>query len=145
LFSDGESVRFFPKYVGQRLTSVLPTTGFLGVGPPQKPQAPVKLIVLRFGSSHDRIYRSDGTVDPGYRPDLRAPLIAAQLAQDAGGAVFQGNQAGAAAKAVRSAIGSGPRERRVTGTKTTRLAIYAALASLLPLAYLVWRRNLASL
>jgi hypothetical protein len=144
LFSDGESVRFFPKYVGQRLSARFPATGFLG-GQPQKPQAPVKLIVLQFGSPHDRIYHSDGTVDPGYRPELSAPTTAAELAHDAGGLVFRGNQATAAAKAVRSAIGSGSRQRRVTTTKTTQLAIYAALASLVPLAFLVWRRNLAGL
>jgi hypothetical protein len=145
LLTDGESVKFFPKYVGQRLTARLPTTGFGGGGGPQKPQAPVKLIVLRFGSAHDRIYRSDGTVDPGYRPDLGAPTVAAELAQDAGGLLFQGNQLMAAEKALRKAIGSGPKSRRVTATKTTRLAVYTALASFLPLGLLVWRRNLVAL
>ena len=146
LLSDGESVRFFPKYVGQRLTARLPTTGFGGGGGPlQKPQARVKLIVLRFGSAHDRIYRSDGTVDPGYRPDFSAPTIAAELALDAGGLLFPGNQVAAADKALRKAIGSGPKSRRVTATRTTRLAVYTALASLLPLGFFVWRRNLVAL
>jgi hypothetical protein len=50
----------------------------------------------------------------------------------------------AAEKALHNAIGSGPKSRRVTTTKTTRLAVYAALASFLPLGFLVWRRNLVA-
>src|SRR5262249_52425157 len=53
LFSDGESRKFFPEYVGQRLTAPM-TPSFVG-GIRQKPQASVKLIVLRFGSAKDRI------------------------------------------------------------------------------------------
>jgi len=142
--TDGESITFFPQNVGQRLSGKLPTAGFFG-GRPQKPQAPVKLIVLRFGSARDRIYRSDGTADPGYRPDLRAPTIVAELAADAHGSAFEGSQLDAATKALREAIGSGPKSKKVTQTKTTRLALYTALLALVPLGLLVWRRNLVAL
>jgi hypothetical protein len=39
----------------------------------------------------------------------------------------------------------GPKSRRATAAKTTRLAVYTALASLPPLGFIVWRRNLVAL
>jgi len=141
--TDGESIMFFPQNVGQRLSAKLPQTNFFGR--PTVPQAPVKLIILRFGSPGDRIYHQDGTVDPGYRPDLRAPEITAELAADAHGSAFEGSQLGAARAALREAIGSGPKSKHVTTTKTTRLALYTALVALLPLGLIVWRRNLVAL
>jgi hypothetical protein len=141
--TDGESVNYFPENIGRRLTGPLPPL-FLN-GRLLKTQAPVRLIVIRFGSANDRIYRSDGTVDPGYRPDVRASAIVAELARDAHGPAYDGSQLGAAKTALQRAIGSGPKSKRVTETKTTRLAVYSALAALVPLGLIVWRRNLIDL
>ncbi len=143
-FTDGESITFFPQNVGQRLAGKMFPSGF-NAGRPFKPQAPVKLIVMRFGSATDRIYRADGTVDPGYRPDLRAPTITAELAADAHGSAFEGSQLDAAKAALRKAIGTGPKSKRVTTIETTRLALYTALVALFPLGLIVWRRNLVAL
>jgi hypothetical protein len=143
LLTDGESVTYFPENVGRRLTGPLPPVLLNGRVLPT--QAPVRLLVIRFGSANDRIYRSDGTVDPGYRPDLRASTVVDELARDASGEAFDGRQLAAAKTALQRAIGSGPKSKRVTVTRTRRLAVYTALAALIPLGLVVWRRNLIDL
>jgi hypothetical protein len=152
LFSDGESIKFFPTYLGKRLSAPIPpgAIGFGGgggggFGALQKPQAPVKLIVLKFGSAKDHVYHPDGSIDPGYRADPGAESTAAELAQDAGGLLFHGNQIPAAERALRSEFGAGPRSVRVTPMRTRKLAVDVALASLLPLGFLLWRRNFIAL
>jgi hypothetical protein len=143
LLTDGESITYFPQTVGQRLTGTLPPV-FLS-GRQLRPQSPVHLIVIRFGTSQDRVYRADGTVDPGYRPDLRAPAIVEELTREAHGEAFDGSQLGAAKTALRRAIGSGSKSKHVTQMKTKRLAVYTAGVALLPLGLIVWRRNLTDL
>jgi len=149
LLTDGESTKYFPTSVGQQLAGTSTSSSGVFGGPlqqqPQQSQAPVKLLIVRVGSSRDRIRRPDGTVDPGYRPDLRAPQIVGELAQAANGSVFQPDRLGAAESALRSAVGSGPASTRITTTKTRRLAPYVALLALVPLGLLVWRRNVVSL
>jgi len=148
LFTDGESTTYFPQNVGERLSGAQPaplTPGLFGQQQQQQVEAPVKLLVLRFGGARDRIYKADGSVDPGYRPDLRAPEIVAELARDAHGFAFDADQLGAAKRTLRGAVGTGPRSAHTTTMKTTRLAVYAAVLALLPLGLLVWRRNVTAL
>ena len=66
----------------------------------------------------------------------------AELAREAHGRTFDASRLAAAKTALRRAIGSGPKSKRVTEMKTTRLAVYPALAALIPLGLVVWRRNL---
>lgn len=143
LLTDGESTTYLPQNVGQRLAGTLSAPGFFGR--PQQTQAPVKLLIVRFGTANDRIYRPDGSADPGYRPDLRAPAIVAELTQAAQGRAFEASQLATAKAALRAAVGSGPTSKRTTTMKLTRLAPYAALAALVPLGLLMWRRNVAAL
>jgi hypothetical protein len=142
-FTDGESTRFFPENIGQRLTGpLLPTTSF---GRIQKPQPRVKLLVMHYWSARDRVYRPDRTVDAAYRPDLRAPAIVAELARDVHSRPFGPGELEDAKAALRKAVASDRKGGRVAATKTTKLAPYAAAVALFPLGLLVWRRNLAAL
>jgi hypothetical protein len=143
LLTAGESTTYFPQNVGERLAGTLPAPSFFGR--PQQPQPPVKLLIVRFGGANDRVYRPDGSVDPGYRPDLRAPEIVAELSKAAHGRALDASQLAAAKGALRTAVGSGPTSKRTTTIKMTRLALYAALAALVPLALVIWRRNVAAL
>ena len=143
LLTDGESTTYFPQNVGQRLTTMAPVSS--GFGRPQPVQPPVKLLIVRFGNSGDRIYRPDGSADPGYRPDIRAPATVAELAQAAQSRAFDAGELGAAKAALRTAIGAGPRSSRTTTMTTTRLAPFVAMLALVPLGLVVWRRNLVSL
>jgi hypothetical protein len=142
LLTDGETTTFFPQAVGQRLTGTLPVQTF---GRSQPIQPPVKLIVIRFGSARDRIYRADGSVDAGYRPDLRAEEHVSALVRAARGRLFDGDQVGTATAALRAAVGSARKNGRTTTMETTRLAPYVALAAFVPLGLLLWRRNLVAL
>jgi len=137
--TDGESGRFSPQAVGAALAGRGGQGGFS-----RAPQAPVKLIIVRVGTSADRIYDAQGRPDPAYRPDLGAAGIVSQLAKDAGGSAFDVGRLGAATRALRKAVEAGTSNRHAGGVKTTSLALYVALAACLPLAFVVWRRNLAS-
>jgi hypothetical protein len=145
LLTDGESTTFYPEEVGQRLRSSTPPE--VGIpGPfPQKLQAPVKLIILRFGSAHDRIYLPDGRLDGGYRPDPGAAATVDELASDSGGSAFAGNRVGQAIADLHTALGTGPSGAVINSSKTRALAPYVALAALAPLGFVLWRRNFASL
>ncbi len=150
LLTDGESTTFYPDAVGQRLgqqQSGFPGGGGGAFGGPRRRRAdPVKLLIVRFGGSGDRIYRPGGGTDPGYRPDIRAGSIVSDLARATGGRSFDARQLASARAALRSAVGSGgPASSEKLDTKTTRLAPYIALLALVPLGFLLWRRNLTSL
>jgi hypothetical protein len=143
LLTDGETTTYFPQNVGQRLTAAVPPSSTFGR--PRPIQAPVALLVVRFGGPGDRIYRPDGTIDPGYRPEFNAPAKIAELAQDTHGLAFDARSLQAARVALQAAVGAGPSSTKTTAQTTTRLAPYVALLALAPLGFLVWRRNLVSL
>jgi len=142
LLTDGETAPFFPEAVGQRLAGMQPVQTY---GQPQPVQPRVKLVVVRFGSARDRIYRTEGSVDAGYRPDLGATSQLSALVQASRGQLIDARDFGAATAALRDAVGSSRRGERTTLTTTTRLAPYAALAAFVPLGLLLWRRNLVAL
>jgi hypothetical protein len=64
------------------------------------------------------------------------------LAVATGGRVFGEGDLGEAATRLRALFGSGPTTRALASARReTPLAPYAALAALLPLAMLLWRRT----
>jgi hypothetical protein len=141
LLTDGESGPFFAASIGEALR---PTT------PPQPSQralleAPVSLVIVRFGSSSDRVYDANGTVEAAYQPDKRAPTVVDGLAEAAGGRAFDSGQLADAGATLRKQVGSAHASLHGTRTKTTTLAPYAALAALIPLAFILRRRNFTKL
>jgi hypothetical protein len=141
LLTDGESGPFFAPSIGEALR---PTTPPL---PSQRAliEAPVSLTIVRFGSSGDRVYDADGTVEAAYRPDARAPTVVEGLAEAARGHAFDSGQLADAEATLRKQVGSTHASLRGTRTKTTRLAPYVAFAALIPLAFLFRQRNFAKL
>ena len=141
LLTDGESGPFFPASIGEALR---PTTPPL---PSQRAlaEAPVSLVIVRFGSSSDRVYDADGTVEAAYRPDVRAPTVVEGLAEAARGNAFDSGHLADVEATLRKEIGSTNASLQGTRTKTTTLAPYVALAALIPLAFVLWQRNLAKL
>ena len=101
--------------------------------------------IVRVGTARDRIYRTGSTIDPGYRPDLAAGDIIANLAQAADGRAFDVRQLASAKAALRVAAESGPSSSMPADRNTTSLAVYAALLACLPLGLIVWRRGFAAL
>jgi hypothetical protein len=70
-----------------------------------------RLVVVRVGTAADRIYRSDGLIVAGYRPESSAATAVERLARLAGGSAFSQGELTAAAAALKQAADTGPRER----------------------------------
>jgi hypothetical protein len=94
-------------------------------------------IFIRIASHGELVYGAGGHPEAGYRPDPSSAETVADLAHAAGGRSFSEGQLGAAAAAVRKAIGRGPVRREGLTVSTLALAPYAALAALVPLLLLV--------
>jgi hypothetical protein len=99
-------------------------------------------VVVRVGSSSERVYGPDGAAEPGYRPDPASGRRLADLAEATGGRVYGGGEVGAAAREARRLLGSGPTATRGTERRSVSLAPYAALLALLPLGFVLWTRNI---
>ena len=101
----------------------------------------VEPIFVRFGSAGERIYET-GVVERGYRPDFAARAAVQRFASLVRGRVFEEGQVDQVVAAVRSTLGSGPtRDRRHEGSRFA-LMPYVVLAAVLPLGFVLLRRNL---
>jgi hypothetical protein len=87
------------------------------------------------------VWRRDERLEPAYRPDPSSRAALAGLAAAAGGAVVREGDPGAVARAAREALGAGPEAPRGVEERVTPLAPWAALAALIPLGYVLRRRN----
>jgi len=103
---------------------------------------PTKLVLVRVGGLREAVFRPDGKSEAAYRPDPASGAALASLASATGGSVYGERQAGAAARAVRNALGSGPTVRPGLEPHTRALGRFFAVLALLPLALVLWRRNL---
>jgi hypothetical protein len=147
LLSDGESGAISPSTIGQALTLATgypPPTLFRGV-PARQPEPPVSLFIVRVGGPSDRIYDSNGQIERAYRPDPTAASTVASLASAAHGQVFTTADLSKAGSALRLALGSGSSHLEGTRTKTFNLTPFVALAALIPLGFVVFRRYLTHL
>jgi uncharacterized protein with von Willebrand factor type A (vWA) domain len=98
------------------------------------------LVIVRFWKARERVYVG-GRVDPGYRPDPGSAQIASNLAADAAGRTFDESQLGAAVASIRDYLGTGPRVAAQRERRRVSLAPWAALATLVPVGFLLWRRS----
>jgi hypothetical protein len=100
-----------------------------------------RLLVIRFWSPAERVFRADGTAEP-YVPDRVATVDTARLAKAAGGAVFDESRLDTAAVAGRRFLGQGPERRLGSERRPMSLAPWLLGAALAPLGLLLWRRPL---
>ena len=124
VFTDGES---------SRLSSTVPYTIQL-----DQLSSP---IFVHLWSPRERIY-VHGRVDRGYAPDPTSSRMLAQFAALAHGRVFAEDQIGQAAAALRAAAGTGRSTSAVSAYARIALAPWFVLGGVLPLGFLLWRRNL---
>lgn len=103
----------------------------------------IETILVRIGSSAERIYRPAGDVEP-YQPDPASASAAAAYAEAVGGRAFAEDELDEAADAAREAIGTGRSAVRVEASDVRPLGPFVFLAALAPLSFLLWRRNLAT-
>jgi hypothetical protein len=101
----------------------------------------IDVIFVRMGDASERIYES-GVAEGGYVPIADAPALLEAGAAAVEGRVLEEGQVGEVAAAVRSALGTGPtRPRRIEGNRQA-LMPYVALLTIVPLGFVLYRRNL---
>jgi hypothetical protein len=103
---------------------------------------PTKLVLVHVGGPREAVFRPDGKPEAAYRPDPASGAALASLASATGGPVLDERQTAVAARAVQKALGSGPTVRLGLQPHTRALGRFFALLALLPLALVLWRRNL---
>lgn len=100
--------------------------------------AHVQLVIVRFWKAGERI-----AGDSVYRADPSSQIGARSIATGLRAESFDESEVGAALAVVRRELGVAQRALPPTAASTSRpLAPYAVLASLLPLGFLVYRRNI---
>jgi hypothetical protein len=124
LLTDGESRAFSTLALARALRS--------GSG--------ISLILIRVWAQGERVFGPAGQAEP-YRPDPQSGIALAGLAAATGGRVFAARDLDAATAFARSALGRGPTTAHGTETRTTPLTPYVAAAALVPLLFVLRRRN----
>jgi hypothetical protein len=125
ILSDGES--------GDFSASLLRAT--LGRAPE------MQIVLVRFGSSNERVFGRAGLPETDYRPESTAQSIRRFL-QATDGHVIDEGRLGRAKTAVKEGVERGPRVRIGMASTTTQLAPVFVLAAFVPLGFLLWQRNL---
>jgi hypothetical protein len=123
VFTDGESAKMSPLL---RLEI-------------QRRVAPVYVHVW---AQDERIYHADGKVDPDYTSDPLSTPDLNQLAQLTDGATVSEHDFGRLLNDARDAVGHAQTHTVTSGYARVSLAPWFVLAAVVPLAFLLWRRNL---
>jgi hypothetical protein len=125
LLTDGETVGFDSSAVANALS-----------------EANVQLLVVRFWREGERVYGPNGAPEP-YQPDSSSVNSSGLLAEAAGGRAFDEEELGGVVGAARGIVGEGETITLAVRTDIDPLAPYVFLLALLPLGFLLYRRNLA--
>jgi hypothetical protein len=88
----------------------------------------------------ERIY-VHGRVDPRYRPDPTSARVLSRFAAASHGGVFGENDLHALVQTIRDEAGSSPVRTSVIGYARVALAPWFVLAGVIPLGFLLYRRN----
>lgn len=100
----------------------------------------IELLLVHVWDVEERIF--GGLEDAGYRPDPRSRRTVSRLAAAADGRAFGEADVRRAGAALRRQLGTGTLESRWQQRSQTELAPWLALAALVPLGFVLWRRNL---
>jgi hypothetical protein len=101
----------------------------------------VHAVFVRVWGANEHVF--DGRrPDPLYRPDPLSETYIQQLAETTGGVAVDSGDFGDIVKASRDALGSGPTEVLSNEQRRMELAPYLAGFALLPLGFLLYRRNI---
>jgi hypothetical protein len=102
---------------------------------------PIETMLVHVWDADERIYAA-GVAEGGYRPQPRAKDTLDRVASLTGGRVLSENDADGVIAAAREIVGEGEtRERELEGERIA-LMPYVTLAAILPLGFLLLRRNL---
>ena len=104
------------------------------------PAAGMRTLLVRIGSTRERVYGREGLPEADYRPEATAQTVR-RFVEATGGRAFGEADVGTAVSAVRAAVGHGPRVRTGSFSSSTDLAAFFVLAAIAPLGLLIRRRN----
>jgi hypothetical protein len=102
----------------------------------------VKALFVHVWRSGERVYSRRGTPEPDYAPDPSSGATLARLAAATGGYAFSEGERNAIVERARAVLGRGPEAALTTQRETRSLAPFALLAGVVPLGFILWRRNL---
>jgi hypothetical protein len=97
-------------------------------------------ILVRFWNTEERIYEA-GVAEGGYEPDARSETSLARVAEHVEGQVFEEGETAAVIEAVQDAVGVGETVARSEQSGRIALMPYVTLGALLPLVFVLLRRN----
>jgi hypothetical protein len=100
----------------------------------------IEAIFVHVWAAEERIF--GGPADAGYRPNPESLAVVRRLAAAARGAAFPETRVDEASLALRRLVGDGTRRPLWQERSRTELAPYLSLGLLLPLGFVLWRRNL---
>jgi von Willebrand factor type A domain len=102
---------------------------------------PIETVLVHLWGAEERIYAA-GIAEGGYRPQPGSKATLDRVASLIGGRVVSEDDAGGLSAAAREVVGEGEtRERELEGERIA-LMPYVTLAAILPLGFLLLRRNL---
>lgn len=104
-------------------------------------QGNVHVFFVHLWDANEKIYLKPNTIDPAYRPDPQSKVEAERVARAGQGEVLPGD-AGLLVSKVKAFVGSGPETKLRQQRTRVSLGPYVALAALLPLGFVLLRRNL---
>ena len=116
-----------------------PAAGSLPSAFEKKPQ--VEVVFVRLWDAGERI-NVTGVPEVGYKPDPGSEEDLGRVAASVGGAVVGEGETGRLAEVVRDLVGTGPTAARENEGTRRSLMPWVALAAVLPLAFVLLRRNL---
>lgn len=125
ILTDAETQRLHPRRL---------ETQFVGSG--------IETILVRIGSPEERVFAADGNTEP-YVPDPASATAAQDYAAAVGGRAFAEDELDDAVDAARDAMGTGRTTLRVEASDVRPLGPFVFIAALVPLSFLLWRRNIA--
>jgi hypothetical protein len=105
-------------------------------------QPRLQMLFVHVWGEGERVFGKAGP-ELQYAPDPTSRDLLGRLAAVAGGRVFADGDVSAVAAAVRRGLGAGTRASSRLSGDPQPLAPYAVAAALVPLAFLLWRRNRA--
>jgi von Willebrand factor type A domain len=106
-----------------------------------KSTPPIETILVHFWNAQERIYFT-GVAEGGYRPQPGSKATLDNVASLVGGRVFSEDDVGDIAAAAREILGDGETRMRELEGERIALMPYVTLAAILPLGFLLLRRNL---
>lgn len=101
----------------------------------------IHVLFFRYWRPSERVYDGQGRPDPAYVPDPGSTETFGALARSLQAHIFGPGQAAQAAAAVRELVGNGPMATRQRELDSRLLTPYLLLAALVPLAFLLVRRD----